>query len=280
MSGCSGNGDVHAWAEPSRRLHILGSEEEARARAAAGSGARSLGGRRRTRGSGGSSGGSSGGLGPGRQPSSLFPPAAALVPASRLPRPRSPGRELLSLLSSLQPQDPARGPQRSHHGEGGECRASPGRGRGPGRKQLGDRALGNGGAGEGRALSAGDGPGGKAPGAASLSRAPALPAPSGRPHRAPCASFLPPPSVPRGRSAPPLPPGELRQGPLAVAVLAAARRRRGQPPGRYSLLLEALGLGQLPAEATALPQRKKKNWLPLTVEPAQRSWCQGVTSQP
>lgn len=141
MSGCSGNGDVHAWAEPSRRLHILGSEEEARARAAAGSGARSLGGRRRTRGSGGSSGGSSGGLGPRRQPSSLFPPAAALVPASRLPRPRSPGRELLSLLSSLQPQDPARGPQRSHHGEGGECRASPGRGRGPGRKQLGDRAM-------------------------------------------------------------------------------------------------------------------------------------------
>lgn len=139
---------------------------------------------------------------------------------------------------------------------------------------------GNGGAGEGRALSAGGGPGGGAPRAASPSRAPALPEPSGRPHRAPCASFLPPPSVPRGRSAPPLPPGELRQGPLAVAVLAAARRRRGQPPGRYSLLLEALGLGQLPAEATALPQRKKKNWLPLTVEPAQRSWCQGVTSQP
>lgn len=50
------------------------------------------------------------------------PPAAALVPASRLPRPRSPGRELLSLLSSLQPQDPARGPQRSHHGEGGWTR--------------------------------------------------------------------------------------------------------------------------------------------------------------
>lgn len=48
-------------------------------------------------------------------------------------------------------------------------------------------------------------------------------------------------------------PGELRQGPLAVAVLAAARRRRGQPPGRASLLLEALGLSQFPAEATALP---------------------------
>jgi hypothetical protein len=147
VSGCSGNGDVHAWAEPSRRLHILGSEEEARARAAAGSGARSLGGRRRTRGSGGSSGGSSGGLGPGRRPSSLFPPAAALVPASRLPRLRSPGRELLSSLSSLQQQDPARGPQRRHHGEGGECLASPGPGRGRGRKRLRDRALGNGGAG-------------------------------------------------------------------------------------------------------------------------------------
>lgn len=76
----------------------------------------------RTRGSGGSSGGSSGGLGPGRRPSSLFPPAAALVPASRLPRLRSPGRELLSSLSSLQQQDPARGPQRRHHGEGGWTR--------------------------------------------------------------------------------------------------------------------------------------------------------------
>lgn len=92
----------------------------------AGSGARSLGGRRRTRGSGGgsgsSSGGSSGGLGPGRRLSSLFPPAAALVPASRLPRLHSPSRELLSPLSSLQPQDPARGPQRRHHGEGGWTR--------------------------------------------------------------------------------------------------------------------------------------------------------------
>lgn len=66
--------------------------------------------------------GSSGGLGPGRRPSSLFPPAAALVPASRLPRLRSPGRELLSSLSSLQQQDPARGPQRRHHGEGGWTR--------------------------------------------------------------------------------------------------------------------------------------------------------------
>lgn len=66
---------------------------------------------------------------------------------------------------------------------------------------------------EGRVLSAGSGLGGGAPGAASLSRAPALPEPSGRLHRAPCASFLPPPTVPRGRSAPPLPPGSSARAP-------------------------------------------------------------------
>lgn len=80
-------------------------------------------------------------------------------------------------------------------------------------------------------------------------------------------------SSPSPRGAPPGPPrgGGSRRGP------APARAASG------SILPSPGGAGARPAPRRGdrpPPKEKKKNWLPLTVEPAQRSWCQGVTSQP
>lgn len=92
-------------------------------------------------------------------------------------------------------------------------------------------------------------------------------------------SFSLRPPCPEERRAPPLPLGRSAGAPPGPPFPPRPRRRRGQSSGSGLLLLEALGLSWLRAEAAALPQGK--NWLLLSAEPAGRAGARkGVSSLP
>lgn len=229
-----------ARAGPARRLHILGSEEAARAGAAAGSGARSSGGRSRHVAAAALAAPAAAAAASARPPAVLPPsrPAAARAPSSPRPGSCPLGRELLSFFPlSLQRQDPVPGADHRHHGEGGES----------GREERGREGKGAGGRRRGAARRKRRGrraarlkrrrtwemEGARAGGAASAAAGPRrLPAgPGERGARAPAAS---------ARRSPPRRPHPASLAFLSASALLARRQAllpfppalRPAPPGR------------------------------------------------